>query len=243
MELYMICFSLLYFKQILLKKSVCGPCPWGYRWCSFHSHSRRPLDSTRTHCALTITFDAATDLPPCFPSPLWWKTPGRGPPVGTPSAGLKKWHHPFLRTYHHSLSVRQIHVCHMHTCTHSEQAVQMYLTMAAFVPSNTRAISAGGHRKQMRTSQADRENYSLPIPCLCCQPLGLLTINQHNFPWKAVFRLERAHTMKQRKGRGITCRSMRFPLFMISNEDSQSSCACMKLPLLRQQVADLYRDL
>lgn len=102
----------------------------------------------------------------------------------------------------------------------------------------------------MRTSQVDQENCSLTILAMRrshCQPLGLLTINQHHFLWKEVFRLERTHTMKLNKGRGITCRPVRFPPIQISNEDSQSSCIhqapCMKLSFLMLQVVDLYQDI
>ena len=53
--------------------------------------------------------------------------------------------------------------------------------------------------------------------------------------------------MKLKKGRGITCRSVQFPPFLISNEDSRSACIyqalCMKLRFPRQQAVDLYQDL
>lgn len=52
-----------------------------------HEETRRSYCSVAEY--LQNLKDAEMNLPPCLPPSISWKTPGRGPPVGTPSAGLK----------------------------------------------------------------------------------------------------------------------------------------------------------
>lgn len=83
-----------------------------------------------------------------------WKHLGRVPPMGTPSAGLKWWHRPFL--HRHSLSLRR------ERALNGEAAVQNLpdcvvgaLEQCAL---STCAVSAGGRRKQTGTSQVDHKS-------------------------------------------------------------------------------------
>lgn len=78
------------------------------------------------------------DLSPCQPSSLSWKKPGRVPPVGTPSAVLKRWDHPLLHTHHLLLSGSQNTLVNMPTSRRqlSGECTQTYLSVAAFVPWN-----------------------------------------------------------------------------------------------------------
>lgn len=138
---------------------------------------------------------SASGLPPCLytkpPSPSR-KTPGRVAPVGTPSARPWCWHHPFLHTPHCSMSVtdthdmntnartharvrtnkntntkntQQRHSTHKRTCLLSGSCVCAQKPIQRCTP-DTRSISAGGHRKQMKTSQVDQENCGLPFPAI-----------------------------------------------------------------------------
>lgn len=54
-----------------------------------HEETRRGYCSLAIDVFLLNLEDADMDLLPYLPSSLSWKTPGRAPPVGTPSAGLK----------------------------------------------------------------------------------------------------------------------------------------------------------
>lgn len=72
---------------------------------------------------------------------------GACPSCGNGISSLKWLHHPFLHTHHCSLSASHMHIptctvvrertrARAHTHTHKEQPVQMYLTVAAFLPGN-----------------------------------------------------------------------------------------------------------
>lgn len=78
--------------------------------------------------------------------------------------------HPLPFTVSKTNTHAQLHLRIAHTNTHWSRLCKCtrqwqrlcpgtYLTMLTQHPT----ISAGGHRKQMRTSGVDRENYSLPI--------------------------------------------------------------------------------
>lgn len=78
-----------------------------------------------------------------------WKHLGRVPPMGTPSAGLKWWHRPFL--HHHSLSLRR------ERALNGEAAVQIYLTVslvpwnnACWAPVPSQQEAAGNRRGPVR---------------------------------------------------------------------------------------------